>query len=207
MLALASLALGTSSQQPGGAASSRLPLSRIADGNAPLQQLKQSSDVLLDCVPESVKCLRGGASGTKCDVVLVGCGVPKRGMGWYHAKQMLDGDVPSAHLTAVVEPWFLGAGADSPPGETFKEWADEMEKEHGTKFVKDISELTIQVRLRGIATLAPLRRASASRPARGHDSLPQSISCARPSSRGGRRFAWLGVMSRLWGWISAGHSQ
>jgi len=57
---------------------------------------------------------------------------------------MLDGDVPSAELTAVVEPWFLGAGADSPPGQAFKEWADEMEKEHGTKFVKDISELEIK---------------------------------------------------------------
>jgi hypothetical protein len=49
-------------------------------------------------------------------VILIGCGVPKRGMGWYHAKQLLDGDVPSAHLTTVVEPWFLGQGADSPPG-------------------------------------------------------------------------------------------
>ena len=86
--------------------------------------------------------LRGGA--TKCDVILVGCGVPKRGMGWYHAKQMLDGDCPSAELTAVVEPWFLGAGADSDAGKTFKEWADEMEAEHGTKFVKDISELEIK---------------------------------------------------------------
>jgi hypothetical protein len=153
MLTLASLALGASSQQPGGAASSRLPLSRIAEPNAPLQQLQRSSDVLLDCVPESVKCLRGGASGTKCDVVLVGCGVPKRGMGWYHGKQMLDGDVPSAELTAVVEPWFLGAGADSAPGQTFKQWADDMEKEHGTKFVKDISELTIKVRACPFAAL------------------------------------------------------
>ena len=165
MLTLASLALGASSQQSGVAASSRLPLSRVADVNAPLQQLQQSSDVLLDCVPESVKCLRGGASGTKCDVVLVGCGVPKRGMGWYHAKQMLDGDVPSAELTAVVEPWFLGAGADSPPGQAFKEWADEMESKHGTKFVKDISELSIQVRVPCLATpraaIAELRATSA----------------------------------------------
>ena len=90
--------------------------------------------------------LCGGSTGTKCDVVLVGCGVPKRGMGWYHGKQMLEGDVPSAKMTAVVEPWFLGPGADSPPGETFKKWADEMEAEHGTKFVKDISELEITVR-------------------------------------------------------------
>jgi len=69
--------------------------------------------------------------------------VPKRGMGWYHAKQMLDGDVPSAELTTVVEPYFLGAGADTPPGKVFKEWADEMEAKHGTKFCKDVSELEI----------------------------------------------------------------
>jgi hypothetical protein len=31
-------------------------------------------------------------------------------MGWYHAEQMLRGDVPSAKLCYVVEPWFLGAG-------------------------------------------------------------------------------------------------
>jgi len=67
-------------------------------------------------------------------------------MGWYHAKQMLEGDCPSAELTAVVEPWFLGAGADSEPGKVFKQWADEMMEQHGTKFVKSISELEITVR-------------------------------------------------------------
>jgi len=83
--------------------------------------------------------LRGG--GTKCDVVLVGCGVPKRGMGWYHAKQMLEGDVPSACLTTVVEPYFLGPGAESPPGVAFNAWAKEMEETYGTKFCKDVSEI------------------------------------------------------------------
>jgi len=141
-LSLASLDASSTAQ------SSRLPLSRIADANSLTQQQAQltppAQNALLDCVPEKLSCLRGGVTAGKCDVVLVGCGVPKRGMGWYHAKQMLEGDVPSATLTAVVEPWFLGAGADSPPGQTFKEWADEMESAHGTKFVKDISELEIQ---------------------------------------------------------------
>ena len=95
-------------------------------------------------VDEVVTRLRGGS--TKCDVVLVGCGVPKRGMGWYHGKQMLEGDVPSAQMLAVVEPWFLGPGADSPPGKVFGEWATDMEATYGTKFVKDICELDIQVR-------------------------------------------------------------
>jgi hypothetical protein len=44
------------------------------------------------------------------EVVLVGCGCPLRGMGWYHAVQMLGGECPSAKLNHVVEPWFLGAG-------------------------------------------------------------------------------------------------
>ena len=46
----------------------------------------------------------------QCEVVLVGCGAPNRGMGWYHAVQMLRGDIPSAALAYIVEPWFLGAG-------------------------------------------------------------------------------------------------
>ena len=71
--------------------------------------------------------------------------MPKRGMGWYHGKQMLDGSCPSAKLTTVVEPYFLGDGADSPPGKTFKAWADEMSAKHGTKFVKSIGDVEINV--------------------------------------------------------------
>ena len=112
---------------------SRFGMSRIA---APMPR-----DDLRDVV-DRLHRLRGGDAG-KCDVVLVGCGVPKRGMGWYHGKQMLDGDVPSAKMTAVVEGYFLGAGADTPPGQTFKAWADDMASKHGTTFVKDISEVEI----------------------------------------------------------------
>jgi hypothetical protein len=43
--------------------------------------------------------------------VLSGCGMPLRGMGWYHAVQMLGGECPSAKLCHIVEPWFLGPGA------------------------------------------------------------------------------------------------
>ena len=46
-----------------------------------------------DVGPEDV--LAGdAASGAKtgqAEVVLVGCGAPNRGMGWYHAVQMLEG--------------------------------------------------------------------------------------------------------------------
>ena len=69
----------------------------------------------------------------------VGCGVPKRGMGWYHAKQILDGDCPSASLSAVIEPWFLGPGAESPPGATFATWAEETGK-GGVAFCKSVAD-------------------------------------------------------------------
>jgi len=50
------------------------------------------------------------AGDGQCEVVLVGCGAPLRGMGWYHAVQMIKGKCPAAKLCFVVEPWFLGAG-------------------------------------------------------------------------------------------------
>jgi len=121
----------------------------LALAGAPdLKQSRLSQSQILRPQPESglasaLQRLRGGGTA-QCDVVLIGCGVPKRGMGWYHAKQMLDGDCPSADLTAVVEPWFLGPGGESDAGKTFKAWADEMEAEHGTKFVKSVSDLEIQ---------------------------------------------------------------
>jgi hypothetical protein len=50
------------------------------------------------------------SSENQAEVVLVGCGAPNRGMGWWHAVQMLKGQVPHAKLCHVVEPWFLGPG-------------------------------------------------------------------------------------------------
>jgi hypothetical protein len=50
------------------------------------------------------------AGDKQCEVVLVGCGAPKRGMGWYHAVQMLNDKCSSAKLCYIVEPWFMGAG-------------------------------------------------------------------------------------------------
>ena len=110
---------------------------------APVVQQSRLSRSRVTAQPTAgVERLRGGADG-KCDVILVGCGVPKRGMGWYHGKQMLEGDCPSAKLTTVVEPWFLGQGKDSPPGQTFGVWAEEMSKAHGTKFCASLDEVSI----------------------------------------------------------------
>jgi len=53
------------------------------------------------------KTTRGNRPGRKdtIDVVVVGCGLPKRGMGWYHLIQLLD--MPSVNVRAVVEPFYL----------------------------------------------------------------------------------------------------
>ena len=36
--------------------------------------------------------------GGQTDVMVVGCGLPKRGMGWFHSLQMLNGECPSAKV-------------------------------------------------------------------------------------------------------------
>eukprot|EP00419_Tripos_fusus_P001680 CAMPEP_0172688484 /NCGR_PEP_ID=MMETSP1074-20121228/22449_1 /TAXON_ID=2916 /ORGANISM="Ceratium fusus, Strain PA161109" /LENGTH=359 /DNA_ID=CAMNT_0013508129 /DNA_START=61 /DNA_END=1140 /DNA_ORIENTATION=- len=56
------------------------------------------------------------------EVALVGCGAPRRGMGWYHCKQLLDGRVDGGKLVDIVEPWFLGKGKETPLAEEFMSW-------------------------------------------------------------------------------------
>jgi len=77
----------------------------------------------------------------QAEVVLVGCGAPNRGMGWYHAVQMLEKQCPSASMDYVVEPWFLGGGADSPAGQDFKGWQEATELKYGTTFASSLAEL------------------------------------------------------------------
>merc|ERR1712048_1555463 len=62
-------------------------------------------------------------------------------MGWYHAIQMLDKKCPSAALDYIVEPWFLGGGADSPAGQEFKEFQEDSEAKFGVKFAASLSDL------------------------------------------------------------------
>ena len=52
---------------------------------------------------------------------------------WYHGVQMIDGRVPSGRLTDVVEPWFLGAGADSDAGKEFHSSVAGMARPAGPK--------------------------------------------------------------------------
>lgn len=86
--------------------------------------------------------LQMSAKPGQAEVVLVGCGAPNRGMGWYHGIQMLEGRCPSAALDYIIEPWFLGAGADSEPGQDFATWQAEVLKEHpDVGFGTSLSEL------------------------------------------------------------------
>eukprot|EP00537_Pseudo-nitzschia_pungens_P000488 CAMPEP_0172364588 /NCGR_PEP_ID=MMETSP1060-20121228/7670_1 /TAXON_ID=37318 /ORGANISM="Pseudo-nitzschia pungens, Strain cf. cingulata" /LENGTH=395 /DNA_ID=CAMNT_0013087621 /DNA_START=255 /DNA_END=1442 /DNA_ORIENTATION=- len=81
------------------------------------------------------------AKDGQAEVILVGCGAPNRGMGWYHAVQMLEDKCPSASLDYIVEPWFMGAGADSDAGKEFGEWQSESETKYGTKFAVSLDDL------------------------------------------------------------------
>ena len=83
----------------------------------------------------------GGAMAKRAEVVLVGCGAPNRGMGWYHAIQMLEGRCPSASLDYVVEPWFSGDGASGPGGSEFASWSNDVASEYGTVFAASVSSL------------------------------------------------------------------
>jgi len=84
--------------------------------------------------------IRLNAEAGQAEVILVGCGAPNRGMGWYHGLQMVEKRCPSASLDYVVEPWFMGAGAETPGGPEFKECQAEWSK-LGVKFVSSLAEL------------------------------------------------------------------
>lgn len=59
------------------------------------------------------------AEKEKASYAIIGCGVPGRGMGWFHGLQLIDGACDSAMLSDVVEPWFLGGGRESDAGKAF----------------------------------------------------------------------------------------
>ena len=61
--------------------------------------------------------------------------------------------MPNAAVTAVVEPWFLGAGADSPPGKAFAEWAEAM-KEKGVAFCDSVDAVPVSEGERTLALIS-----------------------------------------------------
>jgi predicted dehydrogenase len=78
---------------------------------------------------------------SEVSVVLIGCGCPLRSMGWYHAVQILDGRVPHAKLTHVVEPWYMSASAKGTPGyDDFMAWKAKQET-LGIKFYEKVTDV------------------------------------------------------------------
>ena len=63
----------------------------------------------------SLKPAVSAAGSGSVSVVIVGCGSPFQSMGGYHAVQILDGRVPDATLTDIVEPFYLSAAAQATP--------------------------------------------------------------------------------------------
>ena len=53
----------------------------------------------------------------RLEVVVVGCGAPKVSMGWFHLTQLMADE--RVQVSAIVEPWFLGAGAKAPGAAAF----------------------------------------------------------------------------------------
>lgn len=77
----------------------------------------------------------------RCDFAIIGCGAPNRGMGWFHARQILSGETPTARLTDVVEPWFLGEEGGSAAGaDEFREFQAEAEAQ-GVRFFRTVEEM------------------------------------------------------------------
>eukprot|EP00586_Coscinodiscus_wailesii_P007334 CAMPEP_0172492014 /NCGR_PEP_ID=MMETSP1066-20121228/22977_1 /TAXON_ID=671091 /ORGANISM="Coscinodiscus wailesii, Strain CCMP2513" /LENGTH=413 /DNA_ID=CAMNT_0013261373 /DNA_START=66 /DNA_END=1307 /DNA_ORIENTATION=+ len=128
--ALSALAVGTSKNAV--RAFSRLSTGTVS-GN--VRQMSSASSAFRPTFVASA------AVEGQAETILVGCGAPNRGMGWYHAIQMLEKKCPSASLDYVVEPWFMGPGAEGPGGPEFKEWEAETEAKYGTKFVTSLDDL------------------------------------------------------------------
>lgn len=63
--------------------------------------------------------------GDNLDVVVVGCGMPKRGMGWYHLTQLLE--MKNANMVGVVEPFFLNSKLCPTPPEAFAALVKDLE--------------------------------------------------------------------------------
>lgn len=91
--------------------------------------------------------LMGGHTGGKgnrpdeegtLDVVLVGSGLPKKGMGWYHLTQLLE--MKNVNVKAVVEPFFLNQHLCPNPPASFTEFVRET-TDKGVKFVSSVDAL------------------------------------------------------------------
>jgi len=87
--------------------------------------------------PKEKKGNRPDVEGT-LDVVLVGCGLPKKGMGWYHLTQLLE--MENVNVKAVVEPFFLNKDLNPNPPSSFTDFVSKTSAQ-GVMFKASIHEL------------------------------------------------------------------
>jgi transaldolase len=70
------------------------------------------------------------------EIHLYSCGLPKKSMGWYHAKQLLDKRFDNVALTDVVEPFLMNQACEA---QDFKEWRS-VAQSAGVRFHKSVDE-------------------------------------------------------------------
>jgi len=80
-----------------------LTLTNPDSGKAPTKAAPKTRELVIE-PPKPKNGNRPDTAGT-LDVVLVGCGMPKKGMGWYHLTQLLE--MKNVNVRAIVEPFFL----------------------------------------------------------------------------------------------------
>ena len=79
---------------------------------------------------------------TTISVIVVGAGCPLKSMGWYHCAQILDGRIPSAQLTAIVEPWYMTEAAKGTPGyDAFQAWRQELQEQHNIGVYESVAQV------------------------------------------------------------------
>jgi predicted dehydrogenase len=84
-------------------------------------------------------------------VICVGCGEPKKAMGWYHLTQLLDES--RAKVISVVEPWYLGKGCGAAGADVFAKFREDANKSHpGIGFYSNVEELPELTQEAGVST-------------------------------------------------------
>eukprot|EP00640_Fibrocapsa_japonica_P001496 CAMPEP_0113937092 /NCGR_PEP_ID=MMETSP1339-20121228/3788_1 /TAXON_ID=94617 /ORGANISM="Fibrocapsa japonica" /LENGTH=395 /DNA_ID=CAMNT_0000939739 /DNA_START=122 /DNA_END=1309 /DNA_ORIENTATION=- /assembly_acc=CAM_ASM_000762 len=114
-------------------------ISTLRNASRAFAPLKTQTVRNMSAFGRTMMMMKAGAG--QAEVVLVGCGAPNRGMGWYHGLQMVESKCPSASLDYVVEPWFMGKGGEGPGGDDFKKCQAEWESKYGVQFATCIKDL------------------------------------------------------------------
>jgi len=82
---------------------------------------------------------KGFFGGKTLDVVVVGCGLPKRGMGWYHLIQLLENE--DVTVAGVIEPFFCNAKLCATPPPSWTELVNSLKADHGVPCADSVTKL------------------------------------------------------------------